>query len=92
MERSIGSHKSKHVSDHSYHKRQTLGLEFSFIEKCREDKFCRIVVAQVDQWNQNSEEAENMEDENQSFEFRKETAGGNIDKDCKCNHGPDGQR
>lgn len=74
------TNKGENTRGQSDKKGKTGGAPTTSIVKCGKDVGWRAMRSKVDQWNQNAEEADNMDDENDGFNPRQHTNQVCVDK------------
>ena len=79
MNCSITSRKSEDTAHHPDKERQALRGEFSEIQELGEYFRCSPMVSHVSKRDQNGEEAEDMEDEDETLKTRQEISANTID-------------
>jgi hypothetical protein len=87
----ITSHKGKHRADQANKERQSLGRPATFIDKLSEDVLGGANVGQRDEWDEDGEEAENVDHKDKSLELGKDTATDHVNTDGEGDDGPEEQ-
>ena len=91
MHRSVRTTKGEDRAKKPNQERQPLAWPFATIKEHRENIRCAAMRRHIHQRNQNAEKAQNVQDQNQTFNSGQSPADDRVEKDGEEDNGPDEQ-
>lgn len=91
MNGGISPREGEHSARHSHHERQSFALKAPVVSECSKYLGRIVVPAQVEEWDDDGEEAHDVQDQHESLKLGKPGAGDRVDEHCKRQDGPEEQ-